>query len=333
MRFTRIGWRATIVAMRPGISIAPAWLLGALALVRLTEACDPYGEDAVAPAPHSSSDGGPDDGAVVDGAASDARGSCDPTAPFTKIAQVPGLLGGVGSFSATDDELLTVASLRLGDSSFGVFELTRSTADAAFSVRRQVNELGAMGSSALSGDGLTIVFSSARTGQALIYVATRNSRDELFGDPQPIPTIAPAATQGVTTLRSDALWMFREESNGTYMVYSAARGPNGFSAPTPITEIDGDDDDVAPVVSSDGLVMHFASERGFAGLSPSTYRVYRAVRSAPGTKFANLVRVEDLDEAGGTTQIPAWTSPDHCRLYVLRYDFDAGDNNLLVASR
>ncbi len=87
-----------------------------------------------------------------------------------------------------------------------------------------------------SRDGLTIVFNSNRGGNFDVYMATRSNMSEGFGSPVRLP--APINTSSneacATIANGNRLYFSSDRDDPAYDLYVSKRGPNGWSAPTPL---------------------------------------------------------------------------------------------------
>ena len=89
------------------------------------------------------------------------------------------------------------------------------------------------GCASLSRDALTLVFNSNRTGNFDLYVATRQSKSEGFGEPVRLPsTINTGANEACATFGpGNTLYFTSDRGDPAYDLYVSKRGPNGWSAP------------------------------------------------------------------------------------------------------
>jgi WD40 repeat protein len=88
------------------------------------------------------------------------------------------------------------------------------------------------GCASLSPDGMTIAFTSNRTGNFDIYLATRRNRSVGFGNPVPLPApINTAANDACPTLTSDALYYSSDRDDPAYDLYVSQRLGAGWSGP------------------------------------------------------------------------------------------------------
>lgn len=139
------------------------------------------------------------------------------------------LLGATGSLFA----LITAAALAMP--SFGEWSSTASVESLPGS-STEVNSPSIDGCASISPDGLTLAFNSFRTGNQEIYLATRSSTSEGFGDPVMLPS--PINSQGLdycpTIARGGRLY-FTSARDGIGGdpgdIYVSKLGPNGWSGP------------------------------------------------------------------------------------------------------
>lgn len=86
-----------------------------------------------------------------------------------------------------------------------------------------INTAAVDGCSSMSRDGLTLFFNSNRTGNFDLYVATRESRDEGFGEPQRLPApINTSANEACATFTQDhRLFFSSDREDAAYDIYAA----------------------------------------------------------------------------------------------------------------
>lgn len=103
-------------------------------------------------------------------------------------------------------------------------------------------------------------------------------------------------------------------ANGARRVASAPR--LRADAFTPLTEANlgaaPTDEDLQPVISSDGLTLYFGSRRG----AKADFDVYVTTRSDTNAGWSDPAAVALLN--GPTDDTPSWISPDECELYFDR---------------
>jgi Tol biopolymer transport system component len=88
------------------------------------------------------------------------------------------------------------------------------------------------GCASLSPDGLTIAFTSNRTGTFDVYVASRPNTSVGFGNPVALPAgINTAANDSCPTLLRDRLYFSSDREDPAYDIYMSRRVGTGWSAP------------------------------------------------------------------------------------------------------
>lgn len=115
-----------------------------------------------------------------------------PEGPWTLVARVDELSTDANETGASIslDGLTLVFSRDVGGRNFDLFIATRPDRDAPFDPPVAIAELNTGASESpgqLSLDGLTLYFASDRGGDFDIFTATRPSRFEPFGPPEPVP--------------------------------------------------------------------------------------------------------------------------------------------------
>ncbi len=131
---------------------------------------------------------------------------------------------------SADGLILMFGSHRDGFGHEHLFIARRASQGAAFDEPAPVTELnteGYNGSPAISGDGLSVLFASGRVagnGNDL-YVATRDARDEPFGEPQPIAELSSADNEEDPRLSpaGDEIFFASDRDGGPYRIWHALR--------------------------------------------------------------------------------------------------------------
>lgn len=154
----------------------------------------------------------------------------------------------------------------------------------------------------LTADGLTLYFASDRPGgygKLDLWVATRNSTSENWGDPVNLgPAVNTAASEAMPCLSSDELTLYFSDANpfgwtprtgvsGNFQLWSTTRAtwqsswgiPTDLGAPVGTTYAES-----YPHVSRDGLSFYFSSTRPGLGL----YVAYRTAPNDPWLAPTNL---------------------------------------------
>jgi hypothetical protein len=92
-------------------------------------------------------------------------------------------------------------------------------------------------------------------------------------------------------------------------IFVAPRADGHFIAPTPIAALVAPSSERAPVVSSDGLRLYFASDR----VGSMGYDIYLSSRARKVEPFGAPAPIAELNTPA--LEQPDWISPDECTLY------------------
>ena len=170
----------------------------------------------------------------------------------------------------------------------------------------------------ISGDGLTLYFSSYQMGNAFVEVSRRATRDGAWS----LPT--DSGVFGNPEIRDDELEIVIQDYMSPIQRATRASVTDGFSALTPVEAIINDGStNASPGLSSDGLELYFWSNR--TG-TPALYVARRSSLTAPFTT------VEPLGiERPGAGGLAADVSSDGHHLYFSM--FATGDYATYVSSR
>ncbi len=212
-----------------------------------------------------------------------------------------------------------------------LFYSTRSSTTAPFSVPVKLPITGngtlETTSPTVTADGLTLYFTSSRTGTLGgrdIWRATRAATTTNFGSITAMTGVNTDATENdVFVLPDHSAIYFSSNRNAVYRIYRAARLSTGAFAP-PEEVFNASPADANRVVVAPGeLTMLYATA---SDLRLST-RASTSVSWLPGVALT-AIDSEQLD-------IPTWISPDLCRLYYgsNRSPSGSGDQNFRVAIR
>ena len=163
----------------------------------------------------------------------------------------------------------------------------------------------------VSTDGLTVYFGSDRLGGfggdirgTDLWVATRESPDQLFGDARNLEELNTTFDDGSPHLSADGLTLYFYSSRpggegGTFFgadLYAATRRSveDPFEEITNLDTINTEFDEGTPGVSADGLTLYFASNRpGFGSLD-----LYRATREKVTDDEGNFVQFGNVENLG-----------------------------------
>jgi Tol biopolymer transport system component len=143
------------------------------------------------------------------------------------------------------------------------------------------------GCASLSPDGLSIGFTSNRTGNFEVYVATRSSKSEGFGSPVrlPAPINTSANDSCPTMLHGNRIFFSSDRDDPAYDLYEARREGGAWSVERlgPNINLPGWIEESATVYEDDGHeVMIFSRRRG----DGSDGKIYQSVDGGPATLVA-----------------------------------------------
>ena len=141
-------------------------------------------------------------------------------------------------------------------------------------------------------DGLTLFFGSTRPGGLGSYdlwMATRGTLGDPFGTPVNLTQLNSPSWEGGPAISSDGLTLYfapravaTDPSTYDIMVATRPDTVSGFSAPTPLVEVNSAVADFHPAISPDDLTMYITSGR--AG-GTGDYDIWVATRSDPSAAF------------------------------------------------
>jgi len=234
----------------------------------------------------------------------------------------------LSSASAEDDPTLTADMLevyfnssRPGGSGMGdVWVATRATTAEPFGTPTLVAVLDSASSDTtpeVSGDGLTLHFSSARpggTGQQDIYVTTRVSRSDVWPPPVRVPELASMAGDESAVLSADSkqIYFDSERSNGVHdTIYMATRPDRSAMWSTPLlrTDLDGPGEEENPFIATSDLSMWMTVDIAMTG----NFDIYLATRPTPDAPFSAAQPISELNTS--SYDVDPWVSPDERTIY------------------
>lgn len=305
-----------------------AWV--AAALVALGCA-DILGIDDGVPREGGAGDAAPD--AAVDAPPDAPKGPCNLAAPFgapvalaalntTAVEQHPRL---------SPDELTVTFQRQVPLAGFDLFSATRGDASAAFNPPAPIAELDTPDNETdltLSPDGLRAYFASDRAGGLGswdLWQASRDAGTDPFGAIAPVANVNSTQSDNTSYYVPGALYFTSTRGSGGADIYRAAEQAGGFAAPLLVVDLASPAADAYPVVSTDERLVYFASNRGDAG----TFQIYTSSRATASATWSTPALVSELASLGNA--LPAWISPNGCRLYLS--SDQGGDYDLYVASK
>jgi Tol biopolymer transport system component len=240
-----------------------------------------------------------------------------------------------------NERMLYFASGRSGGvGGFDIWVASRGTTADPFGTPTNVAELNTASSDGdpeISSGGLTIWFSSTRSGGSGgydLYRATRASITEAFGAPELITELSTSSDDRDPSLTPDRLTIYfasnRSGGAGGLDIWMASRATaaDAFGAPVNVTELNTADREANPEIAADGLTVYFDSDRaGGVGLDD----LHVATRTALAEPFANIQNLTALNTTSDDGD--AELSADGLTLYFGSARPDDGDGDLYVSSR
>ena len=186
-------------------------------------------------------------------------------------------------FASLATTSIVAGSAALAMPSFGAWSVPASI-EALPGSSSTLNTTAIDGCASHSPDGLTIIFNSNRSGNFDLYMATRTSLSEGFGDPVPLPaSVNSSANESCATLaHGKRLYFSSDRHDPAYDLYVTRLGPKGWSTPArlgPNINNAGTQEEVAAFYEDDEgrEVMIFTRRAGAAG------KLYQSVAGGPAT--------------------------------------------------
>ena len=287
---------------------------------------------------------------VTNGDASDAAVMCSSTKPFNTPQPISGFAtaaweaaprlapdeltmwfeGGGGAYTnSTNLEQLFVATRAKRTDAFGTAIALGIDKNATYS---QMNPT-------VTSNGLTLFYTfwGSPANEARIWVATRANQLTDFAGPAALSGIATNQntawdSQPFVTADGAELWFNSTRTGGSAQggqdIYVAPQTGQTYSNPALQAALSSTSDDWFPVLSDDRLTIYIASNR--SGTSGSD-DIWRATRTSTQVPFSAPTLVAELNSPG--EDLPAWLSPDNCRLYMSTTRINGDSWDLFVAER
>lgn len=161
-----------------------------------------------------------------------------------------------------------------------LYAATRDTQDAPFRRVQQLDQLNGPADDYLpwiSGDGLTLVYSSTRSGGSDLFVATRLDRSSDFSRPTELGGLNTEHREDRAAFSSDELTIYfisdRPNGVGDKDIWVATRNGrrDAFSAPHVLDLVNSESRDIDVSLSADDQELYFVSKRS------GGFRLYRSV--------------------------------------------------------
>ena len=205
-----------------------------------------------------------------------------------------------------------------GPGGLDIFSASRASTADAFGMLTPVpgvNTNAQEYSPRISADGLKLFFTAPKgNNHSGIVAATRSSLLTAFGSGAPLLNLGSNADEGGCFLTADGKSIYfssnRAGGLGDEDIMVADLGTDGsFGTPRFVTELASSAQDANPVLTADGLVIYFSSQRSGVGQA----EIYMAARSTVNASFGTPVPVAELNSAA--QDWPASVSADGCTLY------------------
>lgn len=245
-----------------------------------------------------------------------------------------------GAARFSDDELTVwFDGTRGADASFDLYTAKRDAIDAAFADASALAVVNAESSHeyspAVSSDGQFLFFERAARATPTnsdLFVARLDAGEP--DAPAPIVELTTSGYEANPYVRGtgDEIWYAAVGPDNSIDVFVAERTTTGVYGKARVAALSATPpaNDDSPVVSSDGLVVFFASTRALPGLAGAN--IWMASRSSPGVTFDAPVPVANVNSSFDDR--PTWISADGCRLYLSsNRPGGPGRQDILVATR
>ena len=273
---------------------------------------------------------GPPDASPPDAPTPDAS---FPTGPFGN----PQLVVALANNAQDDDPTLTDDMLEIyfastrttgQDGNGDIWRATRANVKDAWNAPVRVTELSSDNSNddnpGISGDGLTIWFSSNRGSNVDIYVSTRTDRLQTWKPPILVSELStPVEDLGAEPGRSQQrIALYGDSPRRLFEATIKTPGhPPSWNTPTPIDSLNDIGTNLSGFFVTD-LELWFSSTRPGG---PGGQDIYRAQRTSLDAPFGTPTLVEGINSAARDDD--PWLSPDGHTLYFTRTVTVSGVDN------
>lgn len=140
-----------------------------------------------------------------------------------------------------------------------------------FAEPRRIEPLSLPGESeddpTVTADRLELIFNSNRTGNSQLFVSRRDSVDQPWGDPDPIPELNTGSNETAPEVSGDGLTLYfssnRSGGKGGQDIWIARRDARdaAWDPPDLVPELNSSANDYSPVEDDSGLAVYFYSTR------------------------------------------------------------------------
>jgi hypothetical protein len=244
-------------------------------------------------------------------------------APFGNIVEQTALnpnTGDILSVSFSPDELTVYVATRTttaGRTDGDIFTATRtpSTTFPALTPYTLLNTTSDEFGATVNASNTVIIFSSPRspaTKTGMFFLKRSVSGQAFTGTPALVSSLESSEDDSLPSFASDGIYFSRGATPLFRIMHAHTTGPGVFDAPVEVTELSkASTNNLGVVVSGDGLVMYFGSDRG------GTFDIWTASRTQDTGVFGSLRKLDEPGLNTASTERPGWLSPDGCRLYFL----------------
>ena len=163
-------------------------------------------------------------------------------------------------------------------------------------------------------DGLTLYFASDRGSGWGLWESTREGPGAEFPAPSAITSLN-VVGESLPYVAASGNIYFQTSREDSYDIWMARRTGGGFTKPERVS-VSGPGSESAPVLSPDELTIYYQRQDVVTQAG-----IWMATRNATTEAFRDAHWLPELN-AVADPPLPAWVSPDGCRLY-----FTAGDDN------
>ena len=302
---------------------------------------DAASPDVLVP-PRDAQPDGPIEASVDSGA--DAGPECDVTKEFDTPQLIPSISTpgheGDPRFFADDELTVTFDAIRGDAGTTDIYQATRPSLSAPFAAPTKLDTINTdeyEHSGNVTQDGLSVFFERQDrvTRISRIMRATRLTKADLWGVASPVDLNAGTYT---------AFPFVRGDGTEIYLIATTGGGPakifvGKFQAGTGyvVEEVSGLNQGLttsqfAPVISSDGLALYFATTTHLANAARTDTDIWIATRGNTNADFSFAREVPNVNTLQG--EAPSWITANGCRLYLHSSRLGGpGGQDLYVASR
>jgi len=148
-----------------------------------------------------------------------------------------------------------------------------------------------------TGDLLELYFTSSRAGTFDIWRSRRATPDDRWGAPARVAELSSPTSEETPSISLDGLtiWFASDRpashKGKNLWVSSRINRESLWSAPSEVTELNSDSDDLAPATNGNDLIMAFASDRP----GSAAHDIYFAGRAIKGAPWSAPVLVDSIN--------------------------------------